>query len=61
MDTFFLEIGCKPLDRFRLRGKELRNVICVQADGRVMPWQMHAYEGPTNYCGLVALRCNLDV
>ena len=51
----------RPLDRFRLSGKVLRNVVGVHPDGRVMPWQMHAYEGSTNYCGLVALRCNLDV
>ena len=51
----------KQADKFRLRGKALRNVVGVEPNGRVMPWQMHASEGLTNYCGLVALRCNLDV
>ena len=45
---------------FRLRGRELYNRVAV-ANGRVYPWQTQAYEGKTNYCGLVALRCNLDV
>ena len=45
---------------YRLRGKELYNRVSI-ANGRVYTWQTHAYEGKTNYCGLAALRCNLDV
>ena len=45
---------------YRLRGKELYNSVRI-ANGRIYPFQMQAYEGKTNYCGLVALRCNLDV
>ncbi len=51
----------------RRPGKQLRNVITIVAGdeggmlGRVLTFQEHPYEGPTNYTGLVCLRCNLDL
>ena len=51
----------------RRSGKLLRNVIKIVSDdeggmlGRILNFQEHPYEGPTNYTGLVCLRCNLDL
>ncbi len=51
----------------RREGKLLRNVISIEiaADAgmrrRLYTFQRHPSEGPTNYVGLVCIRCNLDV
>lgn len=51
----------------RRRGKPLRNVMFVVKEtehgmqGRVLHFQEHPFEGQTNYAGLGAMRCNLDV
>ena len=51
----------------RREGKRLRNVISIEMQeqggmrGRLYTFQDHPFEGPTNYVGLVAIRCNLDV
>ena len=53
--------------RRRRRGKALRGCVAIFRDtrygmaGRVITFQVHPGECPTNYAGLVALRCNLDV
>ena len=45
----------------RRSGKQLRNVIKIVSDdeggmlGRILTFQEHPYEGPTNYTGLVCL------
>ena len=51
----------------RRSGKKLRNIIHIVNDdetgmlGRLEFFQEHPYEGPTNYTGLVSVRCNLDL
>ena len=51
----------------RRPGKRLRNQVNIVADdeggmlGRLESFQEHPFEGPTNYTGLVCVRCNLDV
>ena len=53
--------------RRRRRGKALRDTVAIveQAkfgmQGRLLNLQEHPYEGPSNYAGLGAIRCNLDV
>ena len=53
--------------RFRRRGKPLRGCVGIFRDtrygmaGRVITYQAHPYECPTNYAALVASRCNVDV
>ena len=51
----------------RRPGKRLRNQVNIVAEdeggmlGRLESFQEHPFEGPTNYTGLVCVRCNLDV
>ena len=53
--------------RRRRRGKALRNTLVVVdqtkygMQGRIQLFQEHPFECQSNYAGLVALRCNLDV
>ncbi|CAK0796442.1 unnamed protein product, partial [Prorocentrum cordatum] len=52
---------------FRRRGKALRNQMfvtkCTQhgMQGRLLMFQEHPFEVPTNYAGAASVRCNLDV
>ena len=51
----------------RRAGKQLRNTIVIVCEdeggmlGRVITFQEHPYEGPTNYTGLVCVRSNWDL
>ena len=51
----------------RRRGKPLRNALLVikqtkfGMEGRLMQFQEHPFECQSNYVGLAAMRCNLDV
>ena len=53
--------------RFRRRGKPLRGCVGIFREtrygmaGRVITYQVHPYECPTNYATIVASRCNVDV
>ena len=53
--------------RKRRRGKPLRNALFVVKatdhgmQGRILHFQEHPFEGPSNYGGVSAMRCNLDV
>ena len=53
--------------RRRRRGKELRGCIGIFRDtrygmaGRILTFQLHPWECPSNYAALVAMRCNVDV
>jgi hypothetical protein len=53
--------------RCRRRGKPLRNVLFVVKEnthglqGRLLGFQEHPFECQSNYGGVAALRCNLDV
>ena len=53
--------------RRRRRGKALRNTLVVVEQtkygmqGRILSLQEHPFECQSNYAGLAALRCNLDV
>ena len=59
--------GGEPKWTKRRRGKALRNAIfAVKAtrhgmQGRLLHFQEHPYECQTNYGGLAAMRCNLNV
>ena len=51
----------------RRAGKQLRNTITVMATdeggmlGRLLTFQEHPYEGPTNYTCVVCMRSNVDL
>ena len=51
----------------RRRGKALRGCIAIVRDtrfgmaGRILTYQMHPGESPTNYAALCTMRCNVDV
>ena len=51
----------------RRPGKQLRNIVHIVVEdeggmfGRILTFQEHPFEGPTNYTGLVCVRCNLDL
>ena len=51
----------------RKRGKTLRGCIAIVRDtrfgmaGRILTYQMHPGESPTNYAALCTMRCNVDV
>ena len=53
--------------RRRRKGKALRACIAIVRDtrfgmaGRILTYQLHPFECPTNYPALVAMRCNVDV
>ena len=53
--------------RRRRKGKPLRACLAIVREtqygmaGRILTFQMHPWECPTTYAGMVALRCNLDV
>ena len=57
----------EQLAHVRRPGKALRGCIGIFREtkygmaGRVITFQMHPGECPTNYAGLVAMRCNVDV
>ena len=51
----------------RRRGKALRGCIAIVRDtrfgmaGRILTYQLHPGESPTNYAALCTMRCNVDV
>ena len=53
--------------RRRRRGKALRGCVGIFRDtrygmaGRIITFQLHPWECPTNYAALVAMRCNVDL
>ena len=53
--------------RRRRKGKPLRACLAIVREtqygmaGRIITFQLHPWECPTAYAGLVSLRCNLDV
>ena len=53
--------------RRRRGGKPLRDCIGIFVEtqygmaGRILTYQVHPFECPTNYAALVAMRCNVDV
>jgi len=53
--------------RRRRRGKALRGCMAIFRDtrfgmaGRILTFQLHPWECPSNYAALVAMRCNVDV
>ena len=63
--TLFDEDGNEV--RRRRRGKQLQGCLAIMVDtrysmaGRVLTFQQHPFERPTNYAALVAARCNVDV
>ena len=69
--NFYHVVTCTDEDyneiRRRRRGKPLRGCICIFREtrfgmaGRILTYQVHPWECPTNYAALVAMRCNVDV
>ena len=64
----FHVVLCKEANvKGRRPGKKLRNIVRVVTEdeggmlGRLDLFQEQPFEGPTNYTGLVCLRCNLDL
>ena len=53
--------------RRRRKGKPLRACLAIIREhkwgmsGRILTYQTHPFECPTNYAALVAMRCNIDV
>ena len=64
---FYYVVVVEDCWRRRRRGKPLRNALCIVKEsafgmkGRVQLFQEHPFECRSNYAGLAAMRCNLDV